>query len=54
MAKAKKAAFGGYAVCFKDVTTTVEALFGAAPIPPSEMTKRLWALVKAKKLGSKG
>jgi hypothetical protein len=32
---------GGYAISFKGRTETLEALFGADPIPPSGMTKKL-------------
>jgi hypothetical protein len=40
----KRVAFGGYAVCFKGRTDTLEALFGSAPMPPSAMTTRLWGI----------
>jgi hypothetical protein len=50
---AKKAAFGGYAINFKGRTETVEDVFGKTPIAPSEMTKKLWAFVKSKKLSNK-
>ena len=57
-AKAKKAKgkvpFGGYAVCFKGCTDTLEGLFGADPMPPSGMTKKLWDYVKRHKLASRG
>ena len=49
----KKALFGGYAVCFKGRTDTLEALFGSAPLPPSGMTKRLWDYVKRYHLATK-
>ncbi len=49
-----KTPFGGYAISFKGCDDTLESLFGTAPIPPSEMTKRLWAYVKRKHLASKG
>ena len=42
----KKVPFGGYQVCFKGCTDTLESLFGSAPMPPSGMTKRLWEYVK--------
>ncbi len=48
-----KKAFGGYSVSFKGCKDTVEHLFGAAPIGPSVMTKKLWSYVKRKKLGKK-
>jgi hypothetical protein len=51
--KAKKAAFGGYSISFKGCSDSLEDLFGSSPIGPSEMTKRLWAYVKKKKLGKR-
>ena len=50
---AKKPAFGGYSINFKGRKETVEEVFGDKPIAPSEMTKKLWAFVKSKKLSSK-
>lgn len=50
---AKKAAFGGYTICFKGCTDTMEKVFGTGKISPSEMTKKLWAYVKNKKLSSR-
>jgi hypothetical protein len=50
---AAKKAFGGYSISFKGCEDTLEGLFGASPIGPSEMTKRLWAYVKKKKLGKR-
>ena len=52
MAKAKKA-FGGYSISFKGAQDTLESVFGSAPIGPSDMTKKLWAYVKRKKLAGK-
>jgi hypothetical protein len=52
-AKAKKPAFGGYAINFKGCTDTLESVMGSAPIGPSEMTKRIWGYVKRKKLAGK-
>jgi hypothetical protein len=52
MAKGKKA-FGGYSINFKGCKDTAEAIFGGAPIGPSEMTKKIWAYVKRKKLAGK-
>jgi hypothetical protein len=52
MAKGKKA-FGGYSICFKGCKDSLEAVFGGAPIGPSEMTKKIWAYVKRKKLAGK-
>ena len=54
MAKAKKPAFGGYAITFKGCSDTLESVMGSAPIGPSEMTKRIWGYVKRKKLAGKG
>lgn len=51
---AKKVPFGGYEVCFKGCTDTLEALFGSAPVPPSNMTKRLWDYVKRRRLATRG
>jgi hypothetical protein len=53
MAKAKKPAFGGYAINFKGCTDSLEDIMGNKPIGPSEMTKRIWAYVKKKKLAKK-
>jgi hypothetical protein len=53
MAKGKKAAFGGYSISFKGAKDTLEAVFGSSPIGPSDMTKKLWAYVKRKKLAGK-
>lgn len=50
---AAKKAFGGYTISFKGRTETVEQVFGSQPIAPSEMTKKLWAFVKSKKLSGK-
>ncbi len=52
MAK-KKAAFGGYSINFKGCKDTAEDIFGDKPIGPSEMTKRIWAYVKRKKLAKR-
>lgn len=51
---AAKKAFGGYKISFKGRTETVEDVFGKADLAPSEMTKKIWTFVKAKKLSSKG
>lgn len=50
---AKKKAFGGYTISFKGRKETVEQVFGSAPLAPSEMTKKIWAFVKSKKLAGK-
>jgi hypothetical protein len=52
MAKGKKA-FGGYSISFKGCTDSMEAVFGGAPIGPSEMTKKIWGYVKRRKLAGK-
>ena len=52
MAKAKKA-IGGYSINFKGCKDTVESIFGSSPIGPSDMTKKLWAYVKRRKLAGK-
>ena len=52
MAK-KKAAFGGYSIHFKGCHDSLEKVMGAKPIGPSEMTKKLWAYVKRKRLGKR-
>ena len=52
MAKGKKA-FGGSAINFKGGSDTLESVMGSTPIGPSEMTKKIWAYVKRKKLAKK-
>jgi hypothetical protein len=49
----KRPAFGGFSINFKGATDTLESVFGPAPIGPAEMTKKLWAYVKKKKLSGK-
>ena len=51
--KATKPAFGGYAISFAGRKETVEKVFGSKPIAPSEMTKKIWAFVKAKGLSNR-
>ncbi len=48
-----KKAFGGYQITFKGRKETVEEVFGSSPLAPSEMTKKIWAFIKAKKLAGK-
>ena len=48
-----KKPFGGYTINFKNRKETLEQVFGKADIPPSQMTKKLWKFVKAKRLGHK-
>ena len=51
--KKTKKPFGGYAIGFKNRKETLEQVFGKADIPPSQMTKKLWKFIKAKRLGHK-
>ena len=51
--KKTKKPFGGYAINFKNRKETLEQVFGKADIPPSQMTKKLWKFIKAKRLGRK-
>ena len=51
--KAKKPAFGGYAISFAGRKETAEQIFGKQPIAPSEMTKKIWAFVKEKSLSNR-
>lgn len=48
-----KKPFGGYSISFNNKTATVEQIFGKKPLPPSLMTKKLWAYVKKNNLGKK-
>jgi hypothetical protein len=50
---AAKKPFGGYSICFAGRQETMEDVFGKGNIAPSEMTKKLWAYVKSKKLAGK-
>jgi hypothetical protein len=52
-AKSVKKAFGGYSISFKGASDSLESVFGDSPIGPSEMTKKLWAYVKRRKLAGK-
>ncbi len=51
--RAKKPAFGGYAISFAGRKETAEQIFGKKPIAPSEMTKKIWAFVKSKRLSNR-
>ena len=51
--KGKKKPFGGYAISFSGRTETVEDVFGKGAITPSEMTKKIWKFVKAKRLSNR-
>ena len=48
-----KKPFGGYTISFKNREETLEQVFGKDSIPPSQMTKKLWKFIKAKRLGHK-
>ena len=37
-------------ISFKGVTDTLESVFGTKPLPPTEMSKKLWAFIKKRKL----
>ena len=52
-AKGGKKPFGGYSISFKGASDSVESVFGDSPIGPAEMTKKLWAYVKRRKLAGK-
>ncbi len=52
-AGAKRKPFGGYCISFKGRTETLEQVFGSGDITPSEMTKKIWAVVKKNNLSSK-
>lgn len=49
----KRKPFGGYSVSFAGRKETMEQVFGRGSIPPSQMTKKLWKFVKAKRLASR-
>lgn len=51
--KGTKKAFGGYTVNFKGCDCALEKVFGSKAIPPSQMTKKLWAYVKRNRLNKK-
>ena len=53
MAAKKKLAFGGYSINFKGCSAPLESVMGKPPIGPSEMTKKIWAYVKRKRLAKK-
>ena len=50
---AKKVPFGGMTISFAGRTEKVTDVFGSGKITPSEMTKKIWAFVKGKKLMKK-
>jgi len=45
--------FGGYVISFAGITATAEQIFGKTPIAPSEITKKIWAFIRANKLGGR-
>lgn len=49
----KKKPFGGYSISFKGREETLEQVFGRGDVTPSQMTKKLWQFIKAKRLSSK-
>ncbi len=51
--KGKKKPFGGYAISFSGREETMEQVFGNGKVTPSEMTKKIWKFIKAKRLASK-
>ena len=51
--KGKRKPFGGYAIKFAGRQETAEQIFGKKPVTPSEMTKKIWAFVKSKRLASR-
>ena len=51
--RSKKKAFGGYAISFSGRSETLEQVFGRGKVTPSEMTKKLWKFIKAKRLSSR-
>ncbi len=53
MAKAGRKPFGGYSISFRGCSDSLESVFGSSPIGPSEMTKKIWAYVKRRKLAGK-
>lgn len=53
VANKSKKPFGGYTISFKGETDSLEKVFGSTPVTPSEMTKKIWAHVKKRKLAKK-
>jgi len=51
--RSKKKPFGGYSISFSGRTETLEEVFGRGGVTPSEMTKKIWKFIKAKRLASK-
>ena len=51
--KGTRQAFGGYTVNFCGCEDTLQKIFGNQPMPPSQMTKKLWAYVKKNRLNKR-
>ncbi len=51
--KVKRKPFGGYSINFAGRNETLEDVFGNGNIAPSDMTKKIWAFIKANDLASK-
>ena len=51
--KSKRKPFGGYAIKFAGRTESLEQVFGKKPVTPSEMTKKIWAFVKSRRLATR-
>jgi len=51
--RSTKKPFGGYSISFSGRTESLEQVFGRGNVTPSEMTKKIWKFIKAKKLASK-
>jgi len=51
--RSKKKPFGGYSISFSGRTETLEQVCGRGSVTPSEMTKKIWKFIKAKRLASK-
>jgi chromatin remodeling complex protein RSC6 len=51
--KGGKKPFGGFSINFKGANDSLASVFGETPIGPAEMTKKLWAYVKRRKLSGK-
>lgn len=47
---AQKKPFGGMTIDFSARTESIEEVFGKTALKPSDMTKKIWAFVKSKKL----
>ena len=42
-----------YEIDFSNCEETLKEVFGNKPIPPTEMTRRLWNFIKKKNIGKK-